>query len=187
MASPPVRQFGMIGPYPETKIFRGICNYYDDEAERDGSDLKLIGAKIWSWKGNETEVLDPASGGNLPASSQLPVIRITPVSLPMSWMSEGSFRGDWNIQFEIFSPKTCMDDLTDMAGAVRTVLFPTDPVRVADVRAKLSFAELIRPKWSQQLGGVGLLGPGDSRFGLRAVTNLIVIVRIKVWGGPPGP
>jgi hypothetical protein len=181
MAEPLVRLFGMLPPSASARIFRAICDFYEAESVRDGSELQLTRTAIWCWKGNAGQVTDPANMGNLPNFDQLPVVRITATTCPTSWMSEQSQRGDLSIQLEVFTPGVCEDDLLDYLEAVRRVVFPTDPDRKAAVKAALSIPELMRPRWASLFGSVGVLGEGGSRYGMKAAASLVIPLQVKTW------
>jgi hypothetical protein len=165
----------------EARMFRAVCDFYEAEAVRAGSELQLTRTTIWSWKGNAGEVVDPASQGNLPNFDQLPVVRITATGCPTNWMSEQSQRGDLSIQFEAFVPGTCEDDLLNYLAAVRRAVFPTDPDRKAAAKAALSIPELMRPRWASLFGAVGVLGEGGSRYGMKAAASLVIPLQVKTW------
>jgi hypothetical protein len=107
----------------ETLAFRAI-----DKVLRTDPFLATKGVTFCSLQGDNGDMAEPST-------AQMPYVSIAPAGDGTGWWSENQHKSDIITLIYIYVDGTHADDIINMWGWVRRGLFPTDPARLAIVKA----------------------------------------------------
>jgi hypothetical protein len=116
-------------------------------------------------------------GKNEPTVDQLPCLRINPSGYATGWVNEGQTGGRFSIEILMYCPGVNRADLINLAGAVRTALFPTDTTLRAARDGLFAIPGVQPPRMTSFMKAIGVLG--DSRYGLKTSMSIDAVIWVN--------
>lgn len=139
------------------------------EILRSDSDLRRVGLTLRAWDG---AVEDAAP----PTLARLPFLRITPAPSSSAWESEGQHRFEMTLNLDVVVQGTRAANLLNLWGAIRSALFPSDPVRRAEVEASLQTAGVVQGTLTQSAIRAKLLEGDQHALAASGALKLTLLV-----------
>jgi len=101
----------------QTKVFRRIVQ----QLKNDPTVKRLVGPNLRSWEGVTADKSPFAPSANAP------VVRLTPNPVDEDWYSPDAAVETLWVKVELGISSTCVDDVTDLWGVLRSALLPNGP------------------------------------------------------------